>query len=359
MIIDSHFHIFPYLGGACGFASVAQHMRYLQFYVKGHGQPVRRLTDHVIATEPTLAEPDCTGPEGLYDVGFRVTTNGRFEWTRNGVDYYIQFMPPSLQTNTSPPDFGLAQMAYVGVDVAVLQNAHLYGRLDDYFAEAIRQHPGRFIGLAEVDEPNAHTEEELRALRRAITELGLKGLYYANRGFFFDTYRHNFDHARYEPFWELVRELRIPVFWEFAPVPTPTPENYVRELARLNCWADRYPDIPSIYTHGIGVDYLLGSMPDELSRLLGREQWWVEILYPIGWGRLHEYPYAELRPAIWQLYRLLGRERLCWGSDMPNVERHCTYRQALDYLRQYCDFIPSSDMELILGGNLSRLFQVT
>jgi hypothetical protein len=35
---------------------------------------------------------------------------------------------------------------------AVLQNAR---RLDDYFAQAVRAHPDKFIGLADVDETNA------------------------------------------------------------------------------------------------------------------------------------------------------------------------------------------------------------
>jgi predicted TIM-barrel fold metal-dependent hydrolase len=358
MIIDSHHHIFPFLGGTSGFSSVAEHMRFLQLYMVGHGQPVRRVQDDRIVTEPTLAAPDLSGPDGLWDVDFRVTRNGRFEWTRDGIDYYIHFMPPSLQTQTSPTDFVLAQMAYVDVDVAVLQNAHIYGRLNDEFADAVQKHPGKFIGLAEVDEARADSDAELRKLRRAIVDQGLKGLYYANRGFFFDAFRRNFDDPAFEPFWELVRELRIPVFWEFFAVPTVSDENHQRELARLNRWADRYPDIPSIYTHGIDPRYLLGAMPDELARLLRREQFWVEILYPIGWGRLNDYPYPELRPAIKVLHRLMGRERLCWGSDMPNVERYCTYRQSLDYFRKYCDFIPATDMDLILGENLARLFDL-
>jgi hypothetical protein len=346
MIIDSHHHIFPFLDGPCGFRSREEHMRFLQFYIAGHGQPVKRVKDDVVVTEPTLCDPTVSGPEGLWDVDFRVTRNGRFEWTRDGVDYYIHFMPPSLQTNASPADFVLAQMAYVGVDVAVLQNAHLYGRSDEIFAEAIRQHPGKFIGLAEVEEPNAHTEDELGSLRRAVEELGLKGLYYANRGFFFDSYRRNFDDPVYEPFWALVRELRIPVFWEFAAVPRPGEGNYLREIDRLNCWSDRYPDVPCIYTHGIGAKYLTDGLPEPLARLLRREQWWVEILYPIGWGRLNDYPYPELRPAIKELH-------------MPNVERHCTFRQSLDYLRKYCDFIPAGDMDRILGGNLAQLFGIS
>ena len=41
---------------------------------------------------------------------------------------------------------------------------------------------------------------------------------------------------------------------------------------------------------------------------------------------------------------------------MPNVERHCTYKQSLDYLRLHCDFIPAEDRAKICGGNVARLF---
>jgi len=83
---------------------------------------------------------------------------------------------------------------------------------------------------------------------------------------------------------------------------------------------------------------------------------WIEVLYPISWGRTHDYPYAELRLVIRELHHRVGAHRLVWGSDMPNVERNCTYRQSLDYLRRYCDFIPPSDMERMLGGTLAVLF---
>ena len=41
---------------------------------------------------------------------------------------------------------------------------------------------------------------------------------------------------------------------------------------------------------------------------------------------------------------------------MPCTERICTYRQSLDYLRRYCTFMSDADMDLVLGGNLKRLF---
>ena len=47
---------------------------------------------------------------------------------------------------------------------------------------------------------------------------------------------------------------------------------------------------------------------------------------------------------------------MMWGSDMPNVERFCTYRQSLDYVRRYCEFLIGHEMDLILGGNAARLY---
>ena len=60
---------------------------------------------------------------------------------------------------------------------------------------------------------------------------------------------------------------------------------------------------------------------------------------------------AEAQPLIRELYQKLGASKLLWGSDMPNVERSCTYRQTLTYLTHHCDFISEADLDQIVGGN--------
>lgn len=359
MIVDSHLHIFPFLDGPCGFPTRADHIQRLQYYIVGHGQPVRRLADDAIVPDGSLQlfDPDARRPEGLAEVDFRVTRNGRFEWTQDGEDRYIHFMPPSLATNEATAGAMLAQMAYVGVDAAVLQNAHLYGRLNDEFADAIRRFPGKFVGLAEVDEPRAHTADEIESLRHAIRDQGLRGLYYANRGFLWDHFQHSFDDERFDEFWSTVADLGVVVFWELFGIPQHTRQTFLSEIDRLLRWQNRFPTVRSVLTHGLGADLILNP-PWPVECLFRDERILIEVLYPIGWGRNHEYPYVELRPVIHELYRRVGRERLCWGSDMPNVERNCTYRQSLDYLRACADFIPPSDLDLILGDNLARLFDL-
>jgi predicted TIM-barrel fold metal-dependent hydrolase len=55
----------------------------------------------------------------------------------------------------------------------------------------------------------------------------------------------------------------------------------------------------------------------------------------------------------------LGADKLVWGSDMPNVERFCTYRQSIDYVRRYCGFLSSSEKDLILGDTMDTLLGVS
>jgi predicted TIM-barrel fold metal-dependent hydrolase len=261
-----------------------------------------------------------------------------------------------LQAMASPAEFMLQQMARAGVDRAVLQNARPYGRLNDFFSQAVRMYPQKLIGLADVDEANAHTDAEIEKLRHAVRELGLRGVYYANRALFTTGYVHMFDDPIFDPFWEEVRGLQIPVFWEIFGAPDPgTEEHFLREVDRLNRWMERWPSIPGVWTHGFSPD-LLARMPAALSELLGRGQLTVEILYPIHWARTHPYPFAELREALQTLHSCVGAERLVWGSDMPNVERNCTYRQALDYLSIVTsDWLPGADLDKILGRNVLRL----
>ena len=181
-------------------------------------------------------------------------------------------------------------------------------------------------------------------------------LYYANRALFTTGYAHAFDDPIFDPFWEEVSGLGIPVFWEVVGVPDPnSQDDLLREIARLNRWLERWPRVRW------SLDARLQprdsrAMPEPLAALLARDQLMVEILYPIHWARTHEYPFSELRPALRTLQQKVGAERLVWGSDMPNVERNCTYRQSLEYVRLNTDgWLPSAELDAILGLNVLRL----
>jgi predicted TIM-barrel fold metal-dependent hydrolase len=96
--------------------------------------------------------------------------------------------------------------------------------------------------------------------------------------------------------------------------------------------------------------------PEEVLAAYRHDHMLVEVMFPITWGDKWDYPYPEAQRLIEDLRNKLGADRLVWGSDMPNVERFCTYRQSIDYVRRYCPFLSSAEKDLILGGTMDTLF---
>ena len=100
------------------------------------------------------------------------------------------------------------------------------------------------------------------------------------------------------------------------------------------------------------------TFPDEVARVYARENLQLEVMFPISWGGVWDYPYPEAQALIRGLRDAFGAGKLIWGSDMPNVERFCTYRQCVDYVRGHCGFLSSSEKERILGRNAAELMGI-
>jgi len=183
------------------------------------------------------------------------------------------------------------------------------------------------------------------------------------------------DDKKFFPFWEEVRSLGIPVLWDISSQVEPglshlSPlDRYLIQMKRFLNWLDEFPEIPSILVHGVQLTSFCDKdtfidVPDEVWKVWRTSNVYLEILFPIqvSYPRpnatVWDYPFVEARPMIKKLYQELGAEKLLWGSDMPNVERNCTYKQSLEYLTRYCTFIPSDAMEKIIGGNAKYLFGI-
>lgn len=360
-IIDSHAHIFPPLAGACGFPDIETHRLHQQRSMHVHGnQPYRRSRDHAIVAERMLWNADNPSPKGrAANVRFAAGRNGRFEWRHEGEDYYLQFLPPYMTDLSIDADTLIAQMDHAGIAAAVLQNDHIYGNLAGAFAEAIKRYPGRFIGLAQVEEAFADTEVELQRVAHEVEVLGMSGLYYTTTGLFRDGFKRMPSHRDFDPLWALCSRLNVPIFWvHSARSPVGTYEDEMAHLARI---VERFPSLRHVLVHGVPTALFSGKderlrLPPVLCDLLGSKNVVAEILYPIGWGGREDYPYGRAKGHIRQLLDRFGPARFVWGSDMPNVERFCTYRQSLTYLSQHCDFISGDDALLIYRDNLLSLF---
>ena len=81
-----------------------------------------------------------------------------------------------------------------------------------------------------------------------------------------------------------------------------------------------------------------------------------EVLMATKWP---EYPYTERQERLHKWCDEVGAEKLMWGSDMPFCGGiWCSYRQAIDYIRLHCDFLSCQEKNLVLRGNVARMFEL-
>ena len=367
MIIDAHLHIFPRSGAESGGEDPRVNMRFLQYHMRG--AKLRRSSDGAWVDEPRLDFPG-DDMRDMPDVDFRMHDCGfgRARVKIEGMEYYLQVHPSDLESNSAPPERMIPLMESVGVDMGVLQHDHIYGALNEYYHDAMRRFPGRFIALAQIREWEADREIQHQRLRRAIVEQGHKGLYFSVEPFALSNYADHLDDAKFEPLWDLVRELEVPVWWYLhsrrggSCYASPARfGGFMEHVAELNRWAEAHPDIPAMLTHGFdSFSMRTGQekyrIPDDLMTLLKRSNMSFEVLFQAFYP---EYPYPGAQEMIGFLKEELGGvEKMMWGSDMPAGIAWCTYRQAVDYIRVHCNFLSQEEKDLILGGNAARMFGI-
>ena len=322
MIIDGHAYCFPPLGEASGFPTAREHLRYLQREMADHHQPVWRLRDRAPGDHATLADPADRTLAGLRDVGFRAGGHGRFVWNVNGAEYAKQYLPPYLTDLSHPPEMLVAQMDHVGVDRAVLHANPIMGMLNGYLAECVRRFPDRLLALASIAEWEIEKDPEARVaeVARAYAD-GLHGYQF------------------------------IMNFFTLSAWPRPTVDDDLAQLRTWRGWLERYPGVPTVHTHGFPWRLFRDGgrlrLPAALFEPFQVSTASLQLLFQISLGNIWDYPYPELATAVAQLVDTLGSDRLMWGTDMPNVERFCNYRQISD-----------ADIDNIVGGTAAQLFRL-
>ena len=358
MIVDCHAHVFAHWQGACGRPSRAVHLKYLQKVVTRPAARAFRVRDGREIKPTMLFRPDDNTWAGLTDVGFRVGRFGQLCFTYEGEDYYVQYLPVGMQELACPPELMLSQMIYAAVDHCILQAGGGYGAMNDYNAYTQHQYPQKFSGLLHIDEGLSDRADTQAELDRAVDVLGLRGLYYA-QDFSRHGYARNVNHPAFGGFWDKVVAYRLPVFIELSSTPAYDRAGYLANLLALDELLVRYPTHRFLLVMGPPAGYFATSgrweFPPEALTVYKRDNLQMEIMFPISWGGVWDYPYPEAQQLIRGMRDIFGASKLLWGSDMPNVERFCTYRQCVDYVRKYCSFLSDDERELILGSNAADL----
>ncbi|HEV8633527.1 MAG TPA: amidohydrolase family protein [Chloroflexota bacterium] len=364
-IFDGHAYCFPSLRGPAGFSDPDIFRRHLQHAIATHFQPVWRARDRAPADSRELVEaapsPRRDQLDSVKDAHFRAAGNGRFEWTAGGEDYVKQYLPPSIADMQYPPDRLVAEMDYAGVDRALLHRTPYLGVGNEFVADCVRRFPDRLLGLAHVEEWLVRVDPAgaVGKVERAVRQQGLSGLQFLPPQLNLYGQTEPWDGAGFRPFWDGIADLRIPVFFSLKERRDPPRESYLDELRTLLRWMERYPDVIVVLTHGLNwrlfVDGAGIRLPEEVWAPFANPNAHLQLLFPIALGGVWDYPLPQARPVVEACVRRVGAHRLMWGTDMPIVLRFWTYRQNIDFIRRYCDFLGPAEMDGILGDTATRL----
>ena len=324
-------------------------------------QPVWRKNDRSPGDSSGLVDPLHSWEfEGLRNARFADVDHGKVEWDVDGETYVKQALPTHLQNLTYSPEMLVAEMDYAGVDMALLHRTPYMSKSNKYIAECVQAFPERLQGLAYVEDWLIPTKPDasIAKLDHAINVLGLHGYQFMRHHL--DLYGVNdpWDGPRFSPFWDAVESLGIPVFFTLG---ADTYESYLDEMKRLRRWMERYPDVVVVQTHGFNwrlfSDGTSLEVPDEVydAAPTDHPNYHIQLLFAVFLQRCWSYPLSEVLPTLEQMWQRMGPSKLIWGTDIPVSLLWWTYRQNLEYIASYAEFLPSSEMELILGGNMKRI----
>jgi aminocarboxymuconate-semialdehyde decarboxylase len=271
----------------------------------------------------------------------------------------------------------LRDMDRVGIDVAVqscilgwdttLENCRL---INDSTAQAQKDYPGRFVGLAHAP---ILEEDGLRELERAIGELGLKGVTISSQ-----VNGLPLDAKEFVAFYELMRRLGVPIFVHPALAPKgyslmndyQLPVILTREfdlglaVTRLIAGGvvERYPELDFVFAHFGGG---LAGYKERISRsayrfkLPQRFEEYFDRLY-FDMAGFEGSPIA-LRCAL----EGIRPERMIFATDYPQNfnNRDPKQGQSIDGVRLYIEQIAQLPVaetvkEAMLGGTAATLLKI-
>jgi predicted TIM-barrel fold metal-dependent hydrolase len=362
MIIDCHAHVFMHWITPTGHATREIHKNYMQRMITRTVAKTFRARDGAPADTKALYRLNDVGWTGLTDVDFRVGKYGQLEFTHEGEDYVIQYMPVGMQELVAPPELMLAQMMNAGVDHCVLQAGGAYGAMTEMNAYSARQYPAKMTGLMHVDEAMGGQPAQLAEIDRAYDVLHLRGLYFNVDAMS----RHGFpwalDAPQMEPMWEKLAKRNIILCMELSSGPSYDQAGYMANLTALGRVLKRHKAIRCHLAMSPPVGFFAKNghyeFPAEALAVYKHETLVMEVMFPITYGGVWDYPYPEARVLLQDMCNQFGSDRLIWGSDTPNVERFCTYKQSLDYVRNYATFLSAREKDLILGDTCAAFYGI-
>lgn len=245
--------------------------------------------------------------------------------------------PPSFTTEEL-----LAKMKANDVGRCVLIQMSYYGYDNSYMTDAMQQYPGKFSGVAVIDQDGSHPEQEMLQLKK----MGVRGFrIYPKK----KPPAHWLDGECLQTMFTIGAKQKLAMCCLID----------TNALPALDRMCRNHPQTPVVIDHmcRIGVS---GQIEDKdvqaLCQMARHSNVTVKISAFYALGK-KQPPYSDLGPMIKKLHDAYGPERLMWATDGPfQFGKPHTYKASIDLIRSGLDFLTANDKEWLLHKTAERVF---
>ncbi|MGE3315100.1 MAG: amidohydrolase [Planctomycetaceae bacterium] len=265
-------------------------------------------------------------------------------WTPDTVKYPLA--AGFRLADMAPPSFTAEELLKeanpVGVDRVVLIQMSFYGFDNSYMLDSICKYPGKFSGVAVIDQDAKNPSAEMTRLKK----LGVRGFRIYPKG---------------RPVTDWLGSDGLHNM--FA---TGAKENLAmcclidtNALPSLDRMCRDFPDTPVVIDHLCRIGTSGRIEPKDVKALCDMARHKnvtvkVSAFYALG---AKKAPYHDLRPMIKQVLDAFGRERLMWATDCPyQVVGGHHYKPSIDLINEGLDFLSADDKDWILRRTAEKVF---
>jgi len=268
-----------------------------------------------------------------------------------------QALPPLNAQVEHTPEMLITHMDWLGVDKAVLLQGPFYGECNDYVARAASRYPGRLIAAAYFD-PWAEdcrvtfdrtlANPVFRAVKlECSVATGLFGLHPAA----------SLDALRLEWLWAELERRHLVLTLDLGAIGSRSYQTVaVRKIAVA------HPALRVVIAHlgqpnpSLELDQAKRTLWQEQIELGRLPNVWFDCAALPSYAAEEGFPFASVARYLLQAVDRIGPDKILWGTDVPSLFAHATYRQLLDFARRPLAGLPPADLDLILGGNAQHVY---
>ncbi|WP_321301875.1 amidohydrolase family protein [uncultured Sphaerochaeta sp.] len=266
----------------------------------------------------------------------------------------IQFLPPEVRDDVFPIEVLKTYEQLLGFDKVVVLQTPCYGEQYEYINSFMSKEPDRYVTVGIPNPQDKQSYMETAAL--CLDRYKYKGLKFESPDIPFDMLASE-NQFVFEEILKRNAYFVIDLGWGDGPYDYP-----IDDLIEI---AKRYPDLTIVLPH-LGISKMwdpeetktLNSLKKTLSILEHNTNVYFDCsgIPMLATKAGQEYPWPVMTDALKVAKQMGAIDRVMWGSDAPTVLVACTYKQHVDAVVNYIDFLSDDEVENLVGKTADKVW---